>query len=73
MAKDPLDDLLRFGAGFDWITPLSDIIVGYNTIEMDETIDKNACKAKVEELKRQGINCRVDFTGNGWRVISRRK
>ncbi len=70
MSKDPLDDLLGFGAGFDWITPLSDIIAGYNSIEFEG--DSDSCKIIEKQLKKEGIKCRTQFTGDSWRVIARR-
>lgn len=62
-----LDSLL---AKADWITPLSDIMRGYNTIEY-EGWDAD-CKLVEKQLKRAGIPCRTQFTGDGWRVISKR-
>lgn len=70
MSDDKLNDLLRFGAGFDWITPALDIISGYNTIEY-EGWDSD-CKEKEKQLRKQGIKCRTQVTGEGWRVISKR-
>ncbi len=70
MSDDKIDDLLRIGASLDWITPLSDLIAGYNTIEYEGWVDD--CKKVEKQLKARGIKCRTDFTGDGWRVIAKR-
>lgn len=70
--KDVLNAIARMGAAFDWITPLATIWGGYNTVDMDETMDHAGCKAMVKDLQRQGVKAKVDFTGDGWRVISAR-
>jgi hypothetical protein len=70
MNNDKIDDLLAIGGSFDWITPLGDLIAGYNTIEHEGGPDD--CKQVEKSLKAQGIKCRTDFTGDGWRVISKR-
>lgn len=68
--NDPLDDLLALGGGWDWITPAIDLLAGYNTIEYEGLDDD--CKKVAKTLKAQGIKCRVMFTGEWWRVISKR-
>ena len=70
MSKDKMDDLLKVGASFDWITPLGDLLAGYNSIEFEG--DPDSCKAIEKQLKREGIECRTQFTGDSWRVIARR-
>ncbi len=71
--SDPLHDLIKLGSGFDWITPLADIIRGFNTIEMDVTLNEKACKDLEKALKKQGVTCRTQFViDQGWRVISKR-
>ncbi len=69
-ASDRLNDLAKFGAGFDWITPLSDILRGFNTIEFEG--DPHSCKVVEKQLKAEGVKCRTQFTGDSWRVISKR-
>ena len=70
MSNDKIDDLLGIGASFDWITPLRDLIVGYNTIEYEGWADD--CKKVEKKLKQQGVRCRTQFTGDSWRVIAKR-
>lgn len=70
MSDDKLSDLMKFASGFDFFTPLHDIAMGYHSIEY-EGMDSD-CKAVERELQQQGIKCRVDFTGDGWRVIAKR-
>lgn len=67
---DKKDVLWNIAVGFDWMTPLSDLLHGYNTVEYEGW--DNDCKKKEKELKAQGIQCRTQFTGDGWRVISKR-
>lgn len=63
-------NILDFGSKFNWIEPISDLLHGYNTVEY-EGWDTD-CKKVEKELKKQGISCRTQFTGDGWRVLSRR-
>ena len=70
MSNDPNDDALRFMSGFDWITPLSDILGGFNSIEHEGWIDD--CKRVEKELKKGGVKCRIRFIGDGWQVIAKR-
>ncbi len=70
MSDDKVDDLLRIGGSFNWIAPLWDIMVGYNSIEFEG--DPASCKAVERDLKRQGVRCRTQLTGNSWRVIAKR-
>lgn len=67
---NPLDELARLGAHFEYITPTLDILNGYNTVEY-EGWDYD-CKEFAKTLRQQGIKCRVQFTGEYWRVISKR-
>lgn len=68
--KNNLDKLIDIGCAFNWMEPLSDLLHGYNTVEYEGW--DNDCKKKEKELKAQGVKCRTQFTGNGWRVISKR-
>lgn len=66
-----MDDLLKVVGKFDWVTPLSDLVRGFNTIELES--DEASCKELKKRLDNQGIPCRVDWLGDtNYRVISKR-
>lgn len=65
-----IDDWLKVGGSFDWLTPAYDLAQGFNKIEYEG--GDSDCKKIEKQLKQQGIKCRTQFTGDGWRVISKR-
>lgn len=66
---DKTDKFLDLASWFDPLAALG-YFGNYNTVEY-EGLDTD-CKKREKELKAQGIKCRTEFTGDGWRVVSSR-
>lgn len=72
MSDDKVDDILRVVGAFDWITPITRSISGWNTVEYEGSSE--GAIGKQLELKSKGIKTKLEgnvFTGN-WRVYSRK-
>lgn len=75
MSDDKIKDAMKVAAGFDWITPVWDLLVGYNSIEYGPSIDHAECKRIEKELQQAGIKAKTlfDVNSESWRVIAVRR
>lgn len=66
---DTLDPVTRIGGSFDWITPLSNEVGGYNHLDFSGAYE--AALAHKMDLEAKGIACRLEPVGRRGNVYTR--
>jgi hypothetical protein len=61
MSQDKMDDLLMIGASFDWVTPLLNMVQGYNKAAV---ADVSFDEAFIEQIRLEDLGIKSRIEGN---------